>query len=292
MKKRTKTFIGVTAAGMGLFFASPLTASAHCDTPEGPTYDAVKASLEEENFNHIAYWVLEESEEELREVYDLSTSVMEKSDDEETDELAERYLFENFVRIHREGEGAPYTGISNEPVDPGVAAADESIAQESLQPLEENGFITDENRAHAETVFNELLSRKDFDIEDTEAGRAYVESYVTFTHLFEEGHGEAHEEGHDAHGEESEEAHEEAHVAAHEAQTADQIWEARSVEEIKVDLSQFNSLEQLQNYEVVWGDTLWGISEATDFSVKDLSETFNIANPDLIVANDTLAEQK
>lgn len=198
MRKGYKAIIGATIASTGLFFANPLSAEAHCDTPEGPTYDAMQTSLEEGSFDHIAYWVPKEGEEELEGVYDLSTSVLEKTEDEETEELAQRYLFENFVRIHRAGEGAPYNGISEEPVDPGVATADESIAQESLKPLEEAGFITDENREHVEEVFADLLETKDFDVSNTEEGREYVENYVMFTHLFEEGHGEEH----DAHVEE------------------------------------------------------------------------------------------
>ncbi|GMA80445.1 hypothetical protein GCM10025880_68630 [Methylorubrum aminovorans] len=72
--------------------------------------------------------------------------------------------------------------------------------------------MTAENREHVEEVFTDLLETKDFEIADTEAGREYVEDYVTFTHLFEEGHEEEHdsqtekydtyEEEHDAHAEE------------------------------------------------------------------------------------------
>jgi len=212
MKMNVKAILGVTAAGVGLFFANPLTAEAHCDTEQGPVYESLQASLEDGNFDHIAHWVPEEQEEELKDYYDRALSVKDKTEDKEINALAEDYVFENFVRIHRAGEGAPYTGISEEPVDPGIAAADESIARESLAPLEEGGFVTAENREHVEEVFTDLLETKDFEIADTEAGREYVEDYVTFTHLFEEGHEEEHdsqtekydtyEEEHDAHAEE------------------------------------------------------------------------------------------
>ncbi|OZU89093.1 hypothetical protein CIL03_08755 [Virgibacillus indicus] len=299
MKFKSK-MVGTALLSIGLIVGVPTLASAHCDTPEGPTYDALQAAIDEGNFDHIAYWVLEEDEEELRNIYDHAISVMEKSDDEEIDELAERYLFENFVRIHRAGEGAPYTGISHEPVEPGIAAADESIAQESLQPLEDGGFITDENRDVAESAFEELLAHKDFDVEDTEAGREYVNAYVIFTHLFEEGHGEEHSEGHDhedghvhgeeAHGDTHAEESTPSHAASHEGQTSNLTWEARTVDEIKADLPPYHSIEDLQIYKVVWGDTLWGISQATGFTVEELSEAFHITNPDLIFANDILGK--
>lgn len=93
-------------------------------------------------------------------------------------------------------KGQPYTGISDEPTEEGIALADQSIAEESLQPLEDAGYITEDNKAHVEEVFSSLLERKEFDVEDTEAGRSFVEAYVEFTHLFEQGH---EEESHDSH---------------------------------------------------------------------------------------------
>jgi len=211
MKKSIKAALGVTAAGVGLFLANPITAEAHCDTEQGPVYDSLQTSLEDGDFGHIAHWVPEEQEDELKEYYDRTISVKDKTEDQEINDLADDYLFENFVRIHRAGEGAPYTGISEEPVDPGVAAADESIVQESLAPLEEGGFVTDENREHVEEIFTDLLETKDFETGDTEAGRKYVENYVTFTHLFEEGHGEEHDAHGDEHDTHAEDVHEEEH---------------------------------------------------------------------------------
>ncbi|UUX33429.1 DUF6448 family protein [Fundicoccus culcitae] len=198
MFKRNKLMAFVGIIGLGGSLLAPLTAEAHCDTHAGPTYEALQNAIEENDFNHISYWVLPDSEAELKSTFDTTMSVMSKTEDEETLQLAEDYLFENFVRLHRAGEGAPYTGISDEAVDEGVALADQSITAESLQPLEDGGFITDENRTHVEAVFATLLERIDFDVEDTEAGRAYVESYVEFTHLFESGHAEdvEHHEGH------------------------------------------------------------------------------------------------
>lgn len=62
-------------------------------------------------------------------------------------------------------------------------------------------------------------------------------------------------------------------------------------EEVQADVSQYDTLEELQNYEVVGGDTLWAISQSTNFSVDDLTEAFNIKNADLIFANYTLENQ-
>ena len=194
MKLTKKTLFAastVLTLGVGLLF--PTSAQAHCDTPDGPVAAALTLALEEYNFNYIANWVLEEDEAELLEVFNLSTSVMDASDSEDASHLADRYLLENLVRIHRAGEGAPYTGISHEPIAKEVAAADASIEAGSLAPLEEAGLITEDNRAHAEEVFEKVLATKDYDPNDVAAGREFVENYVTFTHLFEVEHAEHHE---------------------------------------------------------------------------------------------------
>lgn len=56
-----------------VYFTSPLTAEAHCDTEQGPVYDSLQTSLEDGNFDHVAHWVPEEQEEELKEYFDLGT---------------------------------------------------------------------------------------------------------------------------------------------------------------------------------------------------------------------------
>ena len=75
-------------------------------------------------------------------------------------------------------------------------------------------------------------------------------------------------------------------------QTSHRVWRARTVEEVRMDVSQYDTLEELRDYEFVWGDTLWAVSQAVGFSVDELAETFNIANPDLIFADYTFGEQE
>lgn len=201
-KKSILAAASVLTIGAGLLF--PINAEAHCDTPDGPVAAAMEQALAEDNFNYIASWVLEEDEAELLAIYELSTSVMDEQADSDAAHLAERYLLENLVRIHRAGEGAPYTGISHDPISPEVAAADASIAAESLTPLEDAGLITADNRAHVEEVFAKILATKDFAVEDVAAGREYVENYVVFTHLFEVEHAN-HDEAEAEHAEDTHE---------------------------------------------------------------------------------------
>ena len=51
-------------------------------------------------------------------------------------ELADRYFFETFVRVHRAGEGAAYTGLKTAgEIEPAIAAADKSIETGKLEPV-------------------------------------------------------------------------------------------------------------------------------------------------------------
>lgn len=58
-------------------------------------------------------------------------------------------------------------------------------------------------------------------------------------------------------------------------------WTARTVEQIKADMKG-------NEYTIVWGDTLSGISQATNISVQKLADMNKIANVDLIYAGNKL----
>lgn len=65
-------------------------------------------------------------------------------------------------------------------------------------------------------------------------------------------------------------------------------WTARSVAEISQDVWETESPVGLDGYLINWGDTLWGLSQATGYSIMDFTDTFGIENADLIYAGDTL----
>lgn len=171
----------------------PEKARAHCDTMDGPTAgDGIKA-LETNNINHALKWIPEDYEGELQKIFELSVKVRALSP--EARELADRYFLENLVRIHRAGEGAPFEGLkpSGTPIDEKVAAADKSIEIGNLSPLK--GLISEEQMHELEERFKNVMSLKDYDVDDVAAGRAYVEAYVSFF-KFAEGEEHGHDNGH------------------------------------------------------------------------------------------------
>lgn len=198
--KKSKTFKSLVMA-LAIVAAVPTMAFAHCDTVDGPTVGDAKKAIETNNVNYVLKWVAPENEEDIRKVFDLAMKA--RKDGPEAQELADNYLFENLVRIHRAGEGAPFTGVkpSGTAIDEVVLAADKSIEVGNLSPLE--GLIPKEKMPELEERFEKAMALKDYDVNDVEAGREYIEAYVSYF-KFAEGE-EDHHHGEEAHY--TEEAH-------------------------------------------------------------------------------------
>lgn len=197
----------------------PMSASAHCDTMDGPTVaDGLKA-MESNNVNYVLKWVMPDYEDEITDIFNLSMKVKELSP--EAKELAEQYFFSELVRIHRAGEGAPYDGLkpSGTPVDERVLAADESILVGNLSPLE--GLMEEEQLPELTKRFEKVMELKDFDVNDVEAGREYIEAYVSFF-KFAEGE-EDHHGAADQHGETNEHEEIDGHGETEEHGEADEL---------------------------------------------------------------------
>ena len=119
----------------------------------------------------------------------------------EARELADLYFFETLVRIHRAGEGAPYTGLkpAGRDLGPAIPAADKAIETGAVEPLVK--LITSESANGIRERFQNLTAAKKFSAEDVNAGRQYVKAYVEFVHYVEglhesvQGSGDEHSEG-------------------------------------------------------------------------------------------------
>jgi Family of unknown function (DUF6448) len=173
---------------------STSVALAHCDTMDGPLIADARKSIAHNNINYVLKWVPVANESEVGEAFNLMMKVRGLSP--EAKELSEKYFFETLVRIHRVSEGVPYTGLkpSGTPVDERVLAADQSIENGNLSPLK--GLVQDEDFPELTERFNKALSLKNFNVNNVEAGREYIEAYVKFF-KFAEGETDSHAvEGH------------------------------------------------------------------------------------------------
>jgi len=100
---------GLIAVTVVLLVASPENASAHCDTLNGPVVTAARVALQRGDVTPVLKWVKSTEEREVRDAFRRTMAVRGAS--AEARDLADLYFFETLVRLHRQGEGEPYTGL-------------------------------------------------------------------------------------------------------------------------------------------------------------------------------------
>jgi hypothetical protein len=161
---------------------SPQLVRAHCDTLDGPVVQAARAALAKGDITPVLKWVQAGDEQEIKAAFDRTLSVRSKGD--EARELADLYFFETLVRVHRAGEGAPYTGLkAADDIDHAVVLADQALADGNVDKLVTvlTGAMADGIRAR----FHETLESMKHADDNVKAGREFVENYVVFTHYVE-----------------------------------------------------------------------------------------------------------
>jgi len=143
-------------AVLGGFFLASMPARAHCDTEDGPVARAAAMALEAGNVNLALPYAPAAAEAEIKAVFEQAVRVRAK--DTESRALADRYFLETVVRLHRQGENAPYTGLKPAgqdfgPVIPGAENALESGDPEALIAL-----LTEAVRQQVEQRFGHALA--------------------------------------------------------------------------------------------------------------------------------------
>jgi hypothetical protein len=176
---------------LGTLFLGPAPAKAHCDGMDGPVVKAAQRALATGNVNLVLIWVQKADEEQIRQAFDRTLAVRKLS--AEAAELADTYFFETLVRIHRAGEGAPYTGLkpTGRDLGPAIPLADQVVSTATVDPLVD--LLTQETRNGLTERFNHLISLRDYSTADVEAGREYVQAYVAFIHYAERAYEAAHQ---------------------------------------------------------------------------------------------------
>jgi hypothetical protein len=191
------TVLFLLTIGLSISLLIPSIVSAHCDTLEGPVVKAARIVLEKGDITPILKWVKKGYEGEIREAFKKTLAVRAKGT--EAKELADMYFFETLVRLHRAGEGAPYTGLKpGEAVEPIIEEADKALESGSVDKLVKH--ITEAMADGIRERFTHAIETKKHADESVETGREFVEAYVEFTHYVERLHLDA--TAHGAHHEE------------------------------------------------------------------------------------------
>lgn len=160
------------------------TVSAHCDGLDGPVVKAAQKALETENVNLVLIWVQKEDEALIKDAFHNTLQVRKLSS--QAKEHADMYFFETLVRVHRAGEGAPYTGLkpAGRDLGPAIPAGDRALETGSVEQLAE--LLTHAVEQGITEHFKHAMVKKNFKSDDVAAGREFVKAYVEFIHYVEQ----------------------------------------------------------------------------------------------------------
>lgn len=165
-----------------LLFIGTVPASAHCDSYDGPVIQDATKALTTNNVKLILKWITAEQEQEIVPLFNKTYRL--KSGDKEVYAIVEKHFLETLVRLHRETEGAPYTGLK-------AAGTTKKIVQltdKALNDGDVEAFLVKLNNH-----INKVVREKYYTVAELNKvknnsevqGRAFVEAYVDYTHSIE-----------------------------------------------------------------------------------------------------------
>lgn len=107
----------------------------HCDSLDGPVVAAARKALDLKDVAVILPYVHASGEEEVKRAFAKVLPLRTEADGAR--EVADLYFFETVVRVHREGEHAPYTGLKPAGLDvgPAIPLAEKALEGGAPDPL-------------------------------------------------------------------------------------------------------------------------------------------------------------
>jgi hypothetical protein len=199
MKKKSvwiRIFL-VAAVATALTLGMYSFAAAHCDTLDGPVIQDARKALDAKDVTPVLKWVKQKDEKAVRAAFVKAKSAKGKKNAE----AAEMQFFTTLIKIHRAGEGAPFTGLKPAgEVEPAIVEADKALANGSADALVK--LVTDDVAAGIRKRYEHAAAAYKHKDESIEQGRDYVEAYIEYTHYVERLHLDATGKGgHDEHAE-------------------------------------------------------------------------------------------
>lgn len=175
--------LAFAAVALAAALLVPTPAPAHCDALDGPVVKAAEKALTEGKVNLVLIWVQKDDEVEVKQAFEKTLAVRQLGP--QAKELADRYFYETLVRLHRAGEGAPFSGLkpAGRDLGPAIPAGDRALESGNLAPVEK--LLSEKMEHGLKAKFQEVQARKTFDQGDVEGGRAYVKAYVEYIHYVE-----------------------------------------------------------------------------------------------------------
>jgi hypothetical protein len=126
---------------------------------DGPVLKAAMKALDSGDVRVILPFVPEEDEAQVAEAFEKVTKVRAQSP--EAKDVADKHFFETVVRIHRAGEGAPFTGLKPAGLGHGpvVPVAEKAIEDGSAEGLVK--LLTDTVKEQIRERFEHVMRLKE-----------------------------------------------------------------------------------------------------------------------------------
>jgi len=171
----------------------------HCDSMDGPVVKAAIRALDAGDVTLVLPYVHKNGEAEVMAAFEKVLPLRKQGAGAR--EVADLYFFETVVRVHRAGEGAPYTGLKPAGLDVGPVIPTATACELRPSPDELLSMLTDTLRAEVHKRFDRVMRLKKRAGQSVDAAREYVEAMLgleVYSHtLYQcaraEPHGEAHE---------------------------------------------------------------------------------------------------
>src|SRR5450756_2086105 len=148
----------------------------HCDSMDGPVVTVAARALEQENVRLILPFVPKEGEQEVVNAFEQVMPVRSLSP--AAREVADRLFFETVVRVHREGEGATFTGLKPAGLDVGPVIPVAERAIESGSPDALLDLLSDMVRTEVERRFKHMMHLKAHAEGGVDEAREYVKAML------------------------------------------------------------------------------------------------------------------
>lgn len=179
--RRIEAGLAVTVV-CALALAFPSVSWAHCDALDGPVVLDARAALDQNDVTPVLKWVRPEDEAAVREAFGHAVAVRQLGP--EAKDLADTFFFETLVRIHRAGEGAPYSGLRPAgSIEPAILRADQALESGSVDDFAT--MLAEHTAGGLRERFARAAEARKHAADSVEGGREYVEAYVAYVHYVE-----------------------------------------------------------------------------------------------------------
>jgi len=148
----------------------------HCDSLDGPVVTAARKALDAYDVDLILPFVHADGAAEVHDAFDRTMEA--RAQGPKAEEVADRWFFETVVRVHRAGEGAPYTGLKPAGLDVGPVIPAAERALETGSPDELIDVLCASVREQVTQRHHHVMMVKAHAGDTVETAREYVEAML------------------------------------------------------------------------------------------------------------------